>query len=258
MKPIATITAAIIILMSLAACGTAPAASPAESTQGAQTSPPVSSPAPTGDLTPQPTAEATASSTDSGDNYDLSDATPWPDPTSVDYQGSYMGIALDEDSSKYPVLTLKNEIQTTFGTIKLPAGWRIDDPDGAPTIIDAKNRPVGQLYQALAYASQPYYALKPDDGTLMTWEAPDAFTRRMTLESDHPSASGENMKTIVKIICIMNSQPYADENGAEYYLTYCLSFDKAYIQGGNVDYVLSNAAIDAIAGSFVITEDTGE
>jgi hypothetical protein len=258
MKRIAMITAVLAILMGLAACGTKPTASPVESATGAQTSLAATSTAPTGDLTPLPTDEATTEPTDSGDEYDLSNATPWPDPKSVDYSGNYLAIAKDADSSKYPALTLTNEIQTVYGTIKLPSTWSIDDPDGTPTVVDAKNRPVGQIFLALAYVSQPYYALKPEEGTLILWEAPDQFTRKMTLESDYPSASDENMKTIVRIICLMDNQPYADEDGAEYYLTYCLSFDKAYINGSSVDYVLSNAAIDAITGSFTIAVDTGE
>jgi hypothetical protein len=95
--------------------------------------------------------------------------------------------------------------------------------------------------------------MPPNDGTLISWETPDQYkynARALTLESEMPTASTTKQKTIIKIVSIIMDEPNTDEDGTEYYTTFCLSFDKAYIDGGNVDYVISNKTIDEIAQSF--------
>ena len=257
MKRIVIITAMFIILTGLAGCSSTQGTAPVGSTQPAQTatastagepSPTPSDTQPT-DTTPTPTDDLS----DSG-NQDITEQTPWPEPTSVDYQGSYLDVAQDKDASQYPTLKVNQEEQTFYGTMKIPAKWSIDDPEGTtPAIIDAKGRIVVQIYQVSAYISQPYYSLKPDSGILMTWEATDKFqydARIMALESDYTTASGESRKAVIKIVSLLSGDAYADEDGSEYYLAFCLSFDKAYIDGGNVDYVISNKTIDEIVQSF--------
>ena len=176
---------------------------------------------------------------------------PWEEPESVDYKGKYLDIALDKSPAKYPAMKMTKAVETTWGSVKIPGDWSIQDADAQyPQFVDAKNRVVGGIYQLKCYAWEPYYALKPEDDTLIAWEKPEGFpdgARAMALESDYSAASAEKMKTIVRTVCIF-SDIMVDDDGYEYFVATCLSIDKAYIVNGKIDYVISNKAIDEIAG----------
>jgi hypothetical protein len=254
MKRFALITAFLIVIAGLAGCGSKPGAAPPATTGSLQTLP-ADSQSPE-DVQPSGTEPADTDNLSDFDEPDIPELTPWTEPASVDYQGSYLPVAQDADASKYPMLNVTQEVQIMLGdtgaTLKIPSSWKLDDPDGIPTLVDAKNRSVGQIYLTCAYINEPYFALLPDGGTPMLWEKPGQYqygARSLTLESDTTTAM-DDKKTIIKIVGLMNDETYADEDGSEYYLVYCLSFDKAYVDGNNVDYVVSNKTIDEIAQSF--------
>jgi hypothetical protein len=245
MKKISIIVTIFIVIAGLYGCGSKPGTVPAGST------PPATQYA-TGEATAQPTESAPAE-TAASEETAPPERTPWPEPSSVAYQGSKMDIAQDKDASKYPSLNVSQEENTCFGTMKIPAKWRIDDPDGIPTLVDGKGRIVGQIYQTEAHMSEPYFTLKPDTGTLITWETPGKYkyqSRAMTLDSDAATVPDGEQKTVIKIVSLFSNETYTNEDGTEYYLAFCLSFDKAYIIESTVDYVLSNQAIDEIVASF--------
>lgn len=251
MKRISMLLAIILIVAGLSACGSKPGTAPVGST------PPAEAVSPTDEVTTEPMDTAPAETGGSGETA-APEQTPWPEPSSVAYQGSYLDIAQDKDASKYPSLKADKEVQINLIemaiTFKIPSKWRIDDPDGTPTLVDDKGRIVGQIYQVNAYLSDPYFSLTPlTGGTPISWEAPTQYkqgARALTLESDTPTAQTGQKKTIIKVVALMSGEPYNDEDGKEFYLALCLSFDKAYVNGGNTEYVLSNQTIDEIVASF--------
>jgi hypothetical protein len=258
MKRIAAITAVMVLVAGLYGCGSKQGNAPVSSAQPLQTIQTGTS-APTSVEPSQPT-DTSPDQTDDSSDPDVPQATQWPDPTSIAYSGNYLNVAQDADASKYPALDVSQQVDTCFGTLKIPAKWSVSDPQGTPTLVDDKGRSVGQLYQINAYLSQPYFSLySKDDGTLMTWFENTSYQntsnqlddREFSLESDHPTAlDSTKQKTIVKTVCLLDSEPNNDETGAEYYPAYCLSIDKAYINGSSVDYVISNKSIDEIVMSF--------
>lgn len=256
MKRIAAITAVIMLVAGLSGCGSKQGNAPVSSSHPLQTIQTGTS-APTIGNTPQP-SDVSPDQTDDGST-DAPAATQWPEPTSINYTGSYLNVAQDADASKYPTLDVSQQVDTCFGTLKIPAKWSISDPDGTPTLVDDKGRSVGQIYQVNSYMSHPYFDLyQNSDGTLMTWFENTAYQntpnqlddREFTLESDHPTTlDSTKQKTIVKTVCLLLSEPNNDETGAEYYPAFCLSIDKAYVNGSSIDYVISNKSIDEIVKS---------
>lgn len=248
MKRLALIVAFLVAAAGLAGCGSKPgAASPA--TTGAQQTMPAVTQSP-GETEPAGTDDPAAIG-----EPEIPEQTPWPEPESVGYQGRYMAIAQDSDASKYPALSVTQEVQILLGdtgaTLKIPSDWRVDD-QGIPTLVDAKGRSVGQIYLKNAYLHEPYFSLMPESGIPMLWEAPGQYqydARALTLESDATTAA-EDKKTIMKVVCLMRDDAYTDDDGSEYYLAFCLCFDKAYVDGDDVDYVVSDKTIGEIAQSF--------
>lgn len=246
MKRLAAILAAAMLVTGMSGCGSKQGNAPVSSALPLQTIQ-TGTAAPSANGTAQPT-DASPTATDDSNGQDQPQLTPWPEPTSIDYTGSSLSIAQDADASKYPALTVSQQVDTCYGTLKIPAKWSISDPDGTPTLVDDKGRSVGQLFQANAYATQPYFGLyTKDDGTIMTWVDNTSFkydAREFALESDHPSVDdSKKQKTIIKTVCLLADEPNNDDTGAEYYPAYCLSIDKAYITGSTVEYIISNQAI---------------
>lgn len=213
---------------------------------------PSASPTSSAIATPEPSANL---SDDDDDEQTTPPQTPWVEPTAISYTGKYSSVAADKEVKKYPVLSVKNSVQTEWGTMMLPIQWSIEDNgDGTYLILDAGNRSVGMLYQVNSYNSEPYFGLKPDSGTLISWEALKGYpyaAKAMTLECDNPTVLPENTKTVIRIVCILSNDVASDDDGLQYSVALCMSFDKAYIKGNKTDYVLSNATIDEIAKSVV-------
>jgi hypothetical protein len=209
--------------------------------------------------------ETAPDQTDDPSGGDEPELTLWPEPASVAYGGSYLDIARDGNASAYPQLTVSKQVQITLLnmtiTFKIPSSWSIEDPDGTPTFVDDKGREVGQVYQVNAYMTEPYFSLNQQNATPIAWETPGPYkydARALTLESDNPTASTAEKKTIIRIVGVIPSEAYTDEDGKDYYMTLCLSFDKAYVNGSSVDYVVSNKTIDEITKSFADGLDLDE
>lgn len=239
-----------IFLAVLAASGcssTAPAASPVPANTA------VVMPSATGTL-PAGTggAEATAA-----ERFETEEPllTPWPEPNSVDYSGRWLDVARDSEPSRYPSLELADQfVDTTWGAIKLPAGWSIEEGDGpSPILVDGKGRKVGMIYQLNSYPDEPWFGLLPDGLAPILWETPDypMDARVITAESETPSAAQGNRRTIVRQVSIIIDGPVFDDIDNAYYIAICLELDKAYVDGGKVEYVLSNKVIDGIARSLI-------
>ena len=178
--------------------------------------------------------------------------TPWPEPATVDYGGSYSDVALDRNPGLYPALKLTaNAIETSWGPLRLPEGWTVDDAEGsAPVILDGGRRAVGVIAQVISVPSEPYFSFKNEDDILIAWEAPEyALPARILTVETPPSTDLNGGKAIVRTVCLITEGPYSDDESA-YYLAICLSLDKAYVSvDGKIDYVISNAMIDEIAKS---------
>lgn len=252
MKRIPMVLAIILVLAAVSGCTGTPVASKN------------SSPVPTAILMPVATASIVAASPvetlaghEPEEDYEkeIPVQTPWPEPDMVDYSGQYLAIAKDLEPSRYPALKMGSTLfETTWGVLKLPEGWAMQDADGhQPLITDSKGRMVGTILQLYSYPTEPWFALKFESHTLITWEVPDyaLATRVLTVESETPSAAEGTRKTIIRQVALITEGPVFDDSDTASYVAICLLIDKAYIDGEKVEYIASNQVIDSIARSFV-------
>ncbi len=224
--------------------------------------------APTGSAGPVPTAvmmtgepagsaQTNEQTSESAEDFETKtpELTPWPEPKSVDYTGPWLDVARDKDAAKYPVLKLASQaVTTTWGALRLPEGWTMRDAEGfEPTILDSKGRVVGLIEQIESYPDEPWFSLLPDDAIPMLWETPDykVDARAITMLCDTPAAEIAQRMTIRRQVSVIVGGPVIDDGGTASYQVINLVFDKAYLDGDRVEYVLSNRVIDEIARSFV-------
>lgn len=218
------------------------------------------SPAPTAVMMtgePAGSAQVTAQTNDPAEDFETKtpELTPWPEPKSVGYTGPWLDVAEDKDPAKYPALKLASQaITTTWGALRLPGGWTmLDAEEFQPIILDSTGRAVGLIEQIESYPDEPWLSLMPEDATPMLWETPayKMDARVITMLCDTPSADSSRRMTIRRQVSVIVGGPVIDDGGTASYQVISLTFDKAYVDGDLVEYVLSNKVIDEIARSFV-------
>jgi hypothetical protein len=175
--------------------------------------------------------------------------TPEEGPGAIDYQGSFRYIAEDGEGTDYPVWSAGKDVKTEYGEINVPPEWT----QTGGSFTGPSGKTLLQMERQDFEADLRYFGVLPNHTDLIGWERlgdKDGFeVYAAALEADEPAASGDDTITIRKIVYFRSDKTF-NYGGNAYFRGYALWFNKAFVNGGKIQYLISNQTIGEIVKSF--------